>query len=100
MNRELNSDTECIMQGDCFSADDFISQSVNEGLFIAEKEHIENTKEQSYFSSFNSFTSSEVEYTFTFDCFFKCGSFDQMVQFSSILRRIHSKLPNLFVENY
>src|SRR3989338_938522 len=78
MTFENNSDTECLKQGDYSSGDDFISQSINESLYIAEKEYTEITKQQPHFSNFNSFSSSEVEYTFAFDCRFKCGSFDQI----------------------
>ena len=73
-----NSDIEFLKQEDCFSGDDFISRSINKGLYITEKEYIESIKEQYYFSVPTSFINSEVEYTLTFDCRFKCGSFDQI----------------------
>src|SRR3989338_644406 len=70
MTIEPNSDTECLKQEDCFSADDFISQSINEGLFIAQRNSLgdrdQKITENHTFP--NSSTSSEVEYTLTFDC--------------------------------
>jgi len=36
-----------------------------------------NKIEQNYFNP-SSFSNSEVEYTLTFDCCFKCGSFDHI----------------------
>src|SRR3989338_3566155 len=82
MTIESYSDTECITQEDCFSADDFISQSINEGLFIAQKNNIKDTNQQTHFFSPTSFNSSEVEYTLTFDCFLNDISLDQIGRFS------------------
>jgi len=78
MNSNNNSDTEYLTQADCFSADDFISQSINEGLFIIEKNNIE---EQTHFFNPTSLSSSEVEYTLTFDCFLNDFSSDHIGQF-------------------
>src|SRR3989338_5437324 len=80
MTTEPYSDTECITQGDYFSGNDFISQSINEGLFIAQKNSL-GDRDQKIIENHtfpNSSINSEVEYTLTFDCLFKCGSFDQI----------------------
>ena len=82
MTFRLDSDIECITQGDCFSADGFISQRINEGLVIAQRSNIKDTNQQPHFFNPTSLSNSEVEYTFTFDCFLSTLSSDQMGQFS------------------
>src|SRR3989338_51481 len=82
MTIESYSDTECLKQGDCFGADDFISQSINESLFIAQKDNIKDTNQQPHFFNPTSLSNSEVEYTLTFDCFLNDISLDQIGQFS------------------
>src|SRR3989338_5857619 len=91
MTFENNSDTECITQADCFSADDFISQSINEGLFIAQRNNLgDRDQEITENHTFpNSSTSSEVEYTLTFSCFYATNEIDILELYKAFDRRIH-----------
>src|SRR3989338_9116943 len=76
MTFEPDSDIEHMPHTDYPNGSNIIDQSINEGLFIAQKDNIKDTNQQTHFSSPTSFNSSEVEYTLTFDCLFNLFSSD------------------------